>query len=295
MATSLFLGKMKVLSVPKIPSDELFAKAREFLKSHEKICVSLFCRILRHEVNFFLILDGAKIVGIFSYSDGGQILHCFPDLKENHEKIGETLKAFFSDFDFSKLFSIIGESNGTNLLMNAIYAAKGLIPRFKENHDFLELGNFRFDYVPILKKLPELRIEKANMILFEMLKPIQRAYEEEEVLCGNQEFNELTSNYLLKKALSEENVLVALIGNKIVGKAALNAKGEKYVQIGGVYTLPEFRKKGIAMALLERLIFERKSQGKKIVLFVKKINLPAQKLYESLGFEKFGNFKICYY
>ena len=292
---------MNIMQAPKNPSDELFARTKDFLRIHEKKCVSLLDRILHHEVRSFLVLDGGKIKAVFSYSDGGQILHCFSDIALNHYPYSLLLTDFFSHFsalpEFEKLFSIIGEESGTNLLQGAIFSATGQEPLFQEESYFFELSDFarEFQFAPISKPYPTMRIERAGMELFDALKPIQRAYEEEEVLGGEHTFNPAVSNFLLKKALMANAVFIAQENGSIVGKAALNAQGENYVQIGGVFTAPDFRRHGIARALVEKIIAEKKAQGKKIVLFAKKKNLPAQKLYETCGFEKFGNFKICYY
>lgn len=297
---------MKILAVPKNPSEAVFAKTKEFLLQNEKKCVSLCDRIFHHEVKYFLIVEDfsgqqktdfsqSQILGVFSYSDGGQILHFFSKIEENRVRYKNLLVKLFEKFDFSKLFSIIGETEGTNLLMNGIYSAQNRIPFSSRNYDFMELPDSSFDFVPIQNKTPNLKIEKADMILLEMLKPIQKAYEEEEVLCEGQEFNSLVSTFLLKKTLNAKNVFVATMENKILGKASLNAESENFSQIGGVYTVPEFRGLGIGNRLVRKVISEKKSQGKKIVLFVKTENLPAQKLYENCGFRKFGKFKICYY
>ena len=124
-------NSMRIVSAPKIPSEEIFSLAREFLLLHEKKCVSLVERIFRHEVRFFLILGEPddvgqeKVEGIFSYSDGGQILHCLCGAEENRDAYVRALSDFFSSFsqeeEFSKLFSIIGESVGTRIIEDSIF------------------------------------------------------------------------------------------------------------------------------------------------------------------------------
>ncbi|MBR0030770.1 MAG: GNAT family N-acetyltransferase [Treponema sp.] len=292
---------MKIVSAQKIPSEEIFSSTKEFLLLHEKKCVSLFDRILHHEVRFFLIVGDSseqgrgQVEGVFSYSDGGQILHCLNAPEANRDSFFRILTSFFSVFskkaDFAKLFSVIGEAKGTKIIEDAIFTAARKVPVSYEDSYFFELN----DFAPIVERKESFQIEIANMNFFDELKPVQKAYEEEEVLGESQEFNPAVSAFLLKKALSRNALFVALSGRKIVGKAALNAVGENYVQIGGVYTVPEFRKKGIAKSLVQKIISEKTSSGKKIVLFAKKKNLPAQKLYESCGFERFGEFRICYY
>lgn len=53
--------------------------------------------------------------------------------------------------------------------------------------------------------------------------------------------------------------------------------------------LPEFRRKGVGTALLQRLVdFARSKNARGISLEVRSSNLPAQKLYESAGFQRAG-------
>lgn len=293
---------MTIAPVPKIPSRETFLRTRKLLLLHEKTCVPLLERITRHEVRFFLILDGAasspekKIAGLFSFSDGGQILHCLGELLENGEAYASALRAFFSAFsktsDFTKLFTIAGEERGTSLIEEAIFCATGARPLFHQDSHFFEQKGVAGG-TP--RTRPALHIENVGLAFFDMLKPMQKAYEVEEVLDESQPFSPVVSNFQLKKALDSASVFIARENGTIVGKAALNAVGENYAQLGGVYTVPAFRRRGIARALVEHVVAAQNAEGKRVVLFAKKKNLPAQKLYENCGFERFGDFKICYY
>jgi ribosomal protein S18 acetylase RimI-like enzyme len=77
---------------------------------------------------------------------------------------------------------------------------------------------------------------------------------------------------------------------KIVGLTLLQRRGTtKSWVVSTVGVLPEFRRHGIARKLVERgLDLIREHGGNKAILGVIDGNLPAIKLYESLGFEHFG-------
>lgn len=66
--------------------------------------------------------------------------------------------------------------------------------------------------------------------------------------------------------------------------------------VSTVATRPEYRRRGIARELVQAgLDFIRDKGGKIVILDVIAANLPAYKLYESLGFEHFsGNFNLEY-
>lgn len=77
---------------------------------------------------------------------------------------------------------------------------------------------------------------------------------------------------------------------KIVGTTIVQRRGSTKVWIvGTVGVLPEFRRRGIARALIERgLEIIRERGGEKAWLDVIDGNLPARKLYETLGFEAYS-------
>jgi [ribosomal protein S18]-alanine N-acetyltransferase len=57
------------------------------------------------------------------------------------------------------------------------------------------------------------------------------------------------------------------------------------VDIHNIAVHANFRRRGIARALLDRVVIEAKRQSDlRVLLEVRRSNLPAQKLYESMGF-----------
>ena len=58
--------------------------------------------------------------------------------------------------------------------------------------------------------------------------------------------------------------------------------------------LPEYRKQGIASALLKASIEKARKIGKPAGLLVEKENHNARRLYESLGFKKVGERPFAY-
>jgi ribosomal protein S18 acetylase RimI-like enzyme len=59
--------------------------------------------------------------------------------------------------------------------------------------------------------------------------------------------------------------------------------------IWGVYVRPESRGKGVASALMQQIIrCARDIEGLEQITLVASANLPAQRLYASLGFERYG-------
>lgn len=81
------------------------------------------------------------------------------------------------------------------------------------------------------------------------------------------------------------------IETELISIAELNAKTDALATVGGVYTMPKFRRKGFAKTLMNGLIFDCKNKLSlhKLIIFTgESENKPAQKLYESLGCRKIG-------
>lgn len=291
---------MLILSLGKILDNKKFEAVENFLVKYEKNCVSLLDRIRNREVNIYCILgERHEIRGIFTYSSGGQILHCIPDALQNYDEYLVVLRIYFSNLDLNNIFSVIGEEIGTNLILSSVYLATKKMPESSQSFNLME-------YVPNneskgngLKFQPEplnsVYAANCSMRLLDSLIPIQEAYEREEVLTVEQDFNPLMSKFGLKKSISEKKMYATFYENKIVAKAAVNAVGKNCVQLGGVFTVPNFRKHGFAEFLIKKIVAEKNHLGKKVVLFVKPKNLAAVTLYKRCGFSNFGKFKISYY
>lgn len=142
---------------------------------------------------------------------------------------------------------------------------------------------------------PGLVVRRARASDLEALLPLQEAYEREEVLTPIHSFNASACRASLARALERQLVYVALEGGVAVGKAATNARGFGCDQIGGVYTLPARRGRGVARALVSAILAELDAAGRGSSLFVKPANAPARSLYGSLGYDELDDYRADYY
>jgi ribosomal protein S18 acetylase RimI-like enzyme len=83
---------------------------------------------------------------------------------------------------------------------------------------------------------------------------------------------------------------------RLVSVAHLNALHASHGQIGGVYTAPGHRRRGLCRAVMRTLIVEsaRVHGLTHLVLFTGEDNHPAQGVYESLGFQRVGEFALFF-
>lgn len=140
-----------------------------------------------------------------------------------------------------------------------------------------------------------LTVRRADQSHTKLLFPLQEGYEKEEVLIRPEHFNAERCFRLLKKALTKHIVYFGCLGGTAVAKAGTNALGFLWYQLGGVYTLPQYRNRGYGKEVTRYLLDEISEKKKKATLFVKINNAPAIKLYRSLGFRIQTNFRISYY
>lgn len=128
-----------------------------------------------------------------------------------------------------------------------------------------------------------------------ILMPLQLGYEEEEVVIPGKRVNPRVAFHTLMKSLEDQRLIYVISGGIPAGKAQTNARGITVEQIGGVYTAPAWRSRGVGAQLVERLSREIIREGKGVSLFVKTSNLPARRLYEKCGFLPCCSFGIFYF
>lgn len=141
----------------------------------------------------------------------------------------------------------------------------------------------------------DLELHQATPDSTNTLFALQEGYEREEVLLDGRSFQPHAAWQALKQALRQQIVVYAMQNGRAIGKAATNARGFGFDQIGGVFTDPAHRNRGVAQALMRFILGFVQRAGKRASLFVKTHNRAAIALYRNLGFEVFDDFRISYY
>ena len=237
------------------------------------------------------------------------VFHIFPFVKSGLETaLQQDFIDSFVDFYESEKFKnpvcINGTKNGTDLLLKC-FEKINFHPAQVNEYNLLKLEGKEF--LLNLKKQSEQSAKnekfqiihcKKDMQNDEKLKlfELQKSYEQEEVVpecfdfdedfCRLRFFNLLRTQFVLALK-NEEDMFVA--------KCGTNAMGFKYVQLGGIFTQNKFRGRHYAKYLLQVLLFRLLKIRKSVVLFVKKQNIPANKLYNSLSFKKISDYSIAYF
>ena len=303
-----------------IPVDEKKkAETLAFLAKYERTCVSLIEHVRCGESDIFSIEgDARETLGVISVKS--RMLLCVPNARslQNDKAFCSSLKVFLSD---KKISCVNGEAEASHLIMK-IFAELGRTPLHINEYALMTLSEAalknlktkegRYASVSegqqtlIARHTARAAGEKAYCEQFKIVRcgikdadalmPLQLAYEAEEVLPPCRTQNPAVTRKNLERILKTEYVL-ALQNSRgeTAAKANTNAIGIRWAQIGGVYTAPDFRRKGCASLLVETLAEKIVASNRLPVLYARNGNEGAQKTYSAIGFTKTGGFTIAYY
>lgn len=277
-------------------SDVDFTHIYNFIKPYEKYCVLLYSFVLqKNQAVYVLTGNFGEIHGIFSWFKKSTIHHCLPDIYgKNKQEIETAFIDFFKTENTKYIFCISGEKNGTEFLKTILQNNfQKKTSHIIENKLF---ENGRFDTkMNSFHSNKQITFSKAKLSEIDEIFLIQKEYEKEEVLISPYKFNPDVCYANLENFIEASCLFVGKIKNKILCKATISAIGENYVLLGGVYTIPQFRKHGLAKSLILFLWKTMEKSNKKITLFVKTTNFAAIKLYESCGLKPFCDYEILYF
>lgn len=97
----------------------------------------------------------------------------------------------------------------------------------------------------------------------------------------------------LQQEIATERLWLLSLNGVPVAMSAVNAEVSTWVQIGGVYTVPEYRNRGLARAVVAASLLAAQQRGiEGAVLFTGEHNYPAQAAYQSLGFRYSIDFSL---
>lgn len=122
--------------------------------------------------------------------------------------------------------------------------------------------------------------------------PLRNAYVEELHITGESNMEQLKSRF--ERSTKNQTWWGFFDNEELISIAGLNSKSEEIGQVGGVFTPMEKRMRGYSKATMLHLLKDcRDLHGHtKSILFTGETDIPAQKLYESIGYERIGNFAL---
>ncbi|CEM61403.1 GNAT family N-acetyltransferase [Treponema phagedenis] len=233
-----------------------------------------------------------KVCGVLLLTANGILLH---NIDESiSDSLIEQAAGYFLEFS---IHSIMGIADRTILFETLLkrYFAKS--PSRIENYTLMLLTAFEKIQQNFFAgiQFSGVHFSRSTLDDAEKLLPLQIDYENTEVLSNTATVKTPVCLKQLKAKLQSEIIFHASINETPIAKAGTNAQGFNWNQIGGVYTLPAYRTRGLATALTAHLVRDRMQAGKNLALFVKVKNTAAITAYKKIGFTDSLPFRIAYF
>ncbi|HEX9160361.1 MAG TPA: GNAT family N-acetyltransferase [Thermoanaerobaculia bacterium] len=128
----------------------------------------------------------------------------------------------------------------------------------------------------------------ATVADLDQLVPACAAMHKEEVGIDPLERDTVGYRERVRELIDRRRAVVLVEDSFIASKCEFSAVSDDAVQLMGVWTHPQFRRRGLARTLLREVCGHLFRRGKNVTLFVNDFNLPAVALYESIGFQRIG-------
>ncbi len=97
----------------------------------------------------------------------------------------------------------------------------------------------------------------------------------------------------VRQTIAERNTWVLEAADRPVACSSFNTAIQEAVQVGGVYTPPELRRRGYGRAAVAASLLDARAEGATAaILFTGVNNLAARKAYTALGFQHVGDYRL---
>ena len=270
-------------------------RARGFLAAHIETSLFLLSNLAAqgprlgdalNSGNYRWIEQEGRIVSVFSLTRRGNLL---AETGGRSDLADEILCACAEDP--IRIDGIVGEWAAASSLWTRLCASPGFQPTYTSKEALYRL-------VLPTDSLPHSVDGRARRLIasdFERWEPLNTAYLIEEGLPAQGSLEQRRVTFARQAA--DGHWWGLLDGLRLCAVAGLNARYESMGQVGGVYTVPDERGRGLGRAVMQTLCHDAmtRHQLEKLILFTGERNLPARKLYESLGFSTIGYFGLLFW
>ena len=307
------INKMQIISV----NERTFSLAQSYLLPIEQKCVFLSQLVRKHSPDIYIILDNnpdnsnnsdkssqlinlQNVLGVFYLNKS--LFHCFKDTSKVN--IADFTPLFYKILtqNQASIKNISGEKDGTDFFLEVIRnLSENPDSTFTKKFNVKQINDYKLMVLPHQQFQQSQKLYNDDFIMrctendMENLFEIERNYLQDEVAVRGQKVSDAEVSMRLRQILKNQLYFALISDDRIVSKAYTNAIGKNWIQIGGVYTLFQFRQNGYAALTVSTLCKRILQAHKKISLFVKIKNFPAQQLYQKIGFTFHSDYKIVYF
>ena len=307
------INKMQIISV----NERTFSLAQSYLLPIEQKCVFLSQLVRKHSPDIYIILDKnpdnsnnsdkssqlinlQNVLGVFYLNKS--LFHCFQDTSKVN--IADFTPLFYKILtqNQASIKNISGEKDGTDFFLEVIRnLSENPDSTFTKKFNVKQINDYKLMVLPHQQFQDSQKLYNDDFIMrctendMENLFEIEKNYLQDEVAVRGQKVSDAEVSMRLRQILKNQLYFALISDDRIVSKAYTNAIGKNWIQIGGVYTLFQFRQNGYAALTVSTLCKRILQAHKNISLFVKTKNLPAQQLYKKIGFTFHSDYKIVYF
>ena len=304
---------MQIISV----NERTFSLAQSYLLPIEQKCVFLSQLVRKHSPDIYIILDNnpdnlnnsdkssqlinlQNVLGVFYLNKS--LFHCFQNTSKVN--IADFTPLFYEILtqNQASIKNISGEKDGTDFFLDVIRnLSENPDSTFTKKFNVKQINDYKLMVLPHQQFQDSQKLYNDDFIIrctendMENLFEIERNYLQDEVAVRGQKVSDAEVSMRLRQILKNQLYFALISDDRIVSKAYTNAIGKNWIQIGGVYTLFQFRQNGYAALTVSTLCKRILQAHKNISLFVKTKNLPAQQLYQKIGFTFHSDYKIVYF
>lgn len=270
------------------------AQARAFLEQNLETSLFLLSNLesYGHRVgdslnsgNFKLLATGGRIDAVFCLSRRGNLLAQTGGRTDLAAAILEACAT-----ETTPISGVLGEWNAAEALWALVLRAGGIVERHASRETLYRLE--LTPATPAAAEDPRVRwLEPAD---FEHWQPLQGEFLAEQGIPIQGTPEQLRANFA--EHAQAGHWWGTWIDGELRAMAALNAVYATTGQIGGVFTLRDFRRRGLSRRTLQTLIADsvRRHRLERLILFTGQQNRAAISLYESLGFGSIGEFAMFF-
>ena len=127
------------------------------------------------------------------------------------------------------------------------------------------------------------------------LETVHSLYLREEVSTPLRPINKQQADAISYSMLKKERIIAGIVNTKIVSKANTNMQGINVAQLGGIFTVKNYRRQGAASSIVRRLSEDLSKEKLEVILFVKESNIKALNVYKNSGFEEINTISLIYF
>lgn len=241
----------------------------------------------RNEGTYAAVFADDKITGVAAHFWNGNIILQNPDM--NHDVWRMPVRASGRGIN-----GLLGPGDQVHAVQTVLDVEPGRVQL--ADREFL----FKVDLAELAIPSPladgQVRGRRAQPADLDILTGWNVAYNIE--MLGEVDRPELWrhSHTTVARRMAENVLWVVEAEGQLVAMTSFNATLREAVQVGGVYTPPDRRRRGYARAAVARSLLDARAEGVETgILFTDEENIAAQKAYQAIGFQIIDEYGLVLY